>query len=43
MVLYRIRSERRLIEELNYNFLYRWFVGLSMDEPEGAHDTIPLS
>jgi transposase len=33
MVLYSIRSERRLAEELNYNFLYRWFVGLGMDEP----------
>ena len=32
MVLYSIRSERRLMEELNYNFLYRWFVGLGMDE-----------
>ena len=29
MVLYSIRSERRLMEELNYNLLYRWFVGLS--------------
>jgi len=28
-VLYGIRSERQLIEQLNYNFLYRWFVGLS--------------
>jgi transposase len=33
MVLYSIRSERRLMEELEYNFLYRWFVGLGMDEP----------
>ncbi len=33
MVLYSIRSERRLMEELSYNFLYRWFVGLGMDEP----------
>lgn len=32
MVLYSIRSERRLMEELHYNFLYRWFVGLGMDE-----------
>lgn len=32
MVLYSIRSERRLIEELEYNLLYRWFVGLGMDE-----------
>lgn len=32
MVLYSIRSERRLMEELNYNWLYRWFVGLGADE-----------
>ena len=32
MVLYSIRSERRLMEELEYNLLYRWFVGLGTDE-----------
>ncbi|OSM07183.1 IS5 family transposase [Magnetofaba australis] len=32
-VLYSIRSERMLMEELDYNLLYRWFVGLSMDDP----------
>src|SRR5215813_4129470 len=32
MVLYSIRSERRLMEELEYNLLYRWFVGLGIDE-----------
>ena len=32
MVLFSIRSERRLMEELNYNLLYRWFVGLGIDE-----------
>ena len=31
-VLYTIRSERQLIEQLQYNFLYRWFVGLDMDD-----------
>jgi len=30
--LYSIRSERLLIEQLQYNLLFRWFVGLSMDE-----------
>jgi transposase len=29
-VLFTIRSERQLIEQLNYNLLYRWFVGLGM-------------
>jgi transposase len=31
-ILYTIRSERMLMEELNYNLLFRWFVGLNMDE-----------
>jgi transposase len=32
-VFYGIRSERQLMEQLNYNLLYRWFVGLSPDDP----------
>jgi len=32
-VLYTIRSERQLIEDLKYNLLYRWFVGLGLDAP----------
>ena len=32
-VLYPVRSERLLMEELNYNLLFRWFVGLNMDDP----------
>ena len=32
-VLYSIRSERMLMEQLDYNLLFRWFVGLSMDDP----------
>src|SRR5215831_15394836 len=32
-MLYSVRSERMLMEQLQYNFLFRWFVGLSMDEP----------
>jgi len=31
--LYTVRSERQLMEQLDYNLLFRWFVGLSMDEP----------
>ena len=30
---YSIRSERQLMEQLDYNLLFRWFVGLSVDEP----------
>jgi len=35
-VLYTVRSERLLMEELNYNILFRWFVGLEMDDPVWA-------
>jgi hypothetical protein len=31
--LYSIRSERQLMEQLDFNILYRWFVGLSLDAP----------
>src|SRR6187455_3503434 len=31
-LLYSIRSERLLMEELDYSVLYRWFVGLSLDD-----------
>jgi transposase len=31
-VLYSVRSERQLMEQLGYNLLFRWFVGLSMDD-----------
>src|SRR6201981_3671857 len=32
-MLYSIRSERLLMEEMDYNFLFRWFVGLNADDP----------
>lgn len=32
-VLYTVRSERLLMEQLDYNLLYRWFVGLNADDP----------
>ena len=32
-ILYSIRSERLLMEEMDYSVLYRWFVGLSLDDP----------
>ena len=31
--LYTIRSERQLMEQLDYNLLFRWFVGLGLDDP----------
>src|SRR5260370_30862563 len=30
---YSVRSERQLMEQLDYNLMFRWFVGLSMDAP----------
>ena len=38
-VLYTVRSERLLVEQLDYNLLFRWFVGLSVDEPVWDHST----
>ena len=32
-ILYTIRSERLLMEQLDYNLLFRWFVGLNLDDP----------
>jgi transposase len=32
-VLYTVRSERMLMEQLDYNLLFRWFVGLNLDDP----------
>ena len=37
---YGIRSERQLIEQLDYNLLYRWFVGLSPDDPVWDSDDV---
>jgi transposase len=32
-ILFSIRSERQLMEQVEYNLLFRWFVGLGIDEP----------
>ncbi len=37
MVFYTIRSERQLMEQINYNLLFRWFVGLSIDDEIWNH------
>src|SRR5260370_40513521 len=34
---YSVRSERQLIEQLDYNLLFRWFVGLGMDDAVWNH------
>lgn len=38
-VLYTIRSERMLVEQLDYNLLFRWFVGLSLEDKVWDHST----
>ena len=37
--LYSIRSERQLMERLEYDLLFRWFVGLGVDDPAWDHST----
>jgi transposase len=36
-ILYTVRSERMLMAQMNYNLLFRWFVGLELDEPVWNH------
>jgi len=36
-VFYSVRSERLLVEQIDYNFLFRWFVGLGMDDAMWNH------
>jgi transposase len=36
-VFYSVRSERMLMEQLDYNLLFRWFVGMEMDEKVWDH------
>jgi transposase len=38
-MLYSVRSERLLVEEINYNLLFRWFIGLSMDDEVWEHSS----
>src|SRR2546428_173473 len=39
MALYTVRSERLFCEQLDYNFLFRWFLDLEADEPSFDHST----
>ena len=40
---YTVRSERQLMEQLDYNLLFRWFVGLGIDDPVWDHSTYSKS
>lgn len=42
-VIYSVRSERLLMEQLNYNLLFRWFVGLNVDDPVWDHSTFSFN
>ena len=39
MILYSIRSNRQLVEQIHYNFLYRWFLGLGLEEKVWDHSS----
>lgn len=38
-IFFTVRSERQLMEQLDYNLLFRWFVGLGIDDPVWHHST----
>lgn len=38
-ILYSVRSERQLMDQIDFNILFRWFVGLGMDAPVWDHST----
>jgi len=38
-IFFTIRSERQLVERLDYDLMFRWFVGLGMDDPVWNHST----
>ncbi len=40
-MFYSVRSERLLMEEMDYNILFRWFVGLNLDDPVGTRRCLP--
>src|SRR3954471_24883981 len=39
-MLYSVRSERLLLEEIDYSVLFRWFVGMNMAEPVWGRDGV---
>jgi transposase len=39
MILYSIRSNRQLVEQIHYNFLFRWFLGMGLDEKVWDHSS----
>ena len=44
-ILFSVRSERQLMEQMQYNLMFRWFVGLGIDDPvwgEGRPEICPV-
>ena len=44
-ILFSVWSERQLMEQMNYNLMFRWFVGLGIDDPvwgEGRPEICPV-
>ncbi|GAC1471378.1 MAG: IS5-like element ISGsu2 family transposase [Desulfuromonadaceae bacterium] len=39
MILYSIRSNRQLVEQIHYSFLYRWFLGMGLEENVWDHSS----
>jgi len=42
-VVYSVRSERLPMEQMQYNLLFRWFVGLNIDDPVWDHSTFSFN
>ena len=42
-LVYNVRSERLLMKQLNYNLLFRWFVGLNIDDTVWDHSTFSFN
>ena len=42
-IVYSVRSERLLMEQLDYNLLFRWFVGLNIDDTVWDHSTFSFN
>ncbi len=42
-VVYSVRSERQLMEQVDYNLAFRWFIGLNVDDPVWDHSTFSFN
>lgn len=42
-VFFSVRSERQLMEQVRYDLLYRWFIGLAIDDKVWDHSTFSIN